>query len=84
MSTHDGGFGAVVMCAQDFLSALANRPKVIRLLLRLVFGRSAYHEFILLADCFVKMKQYMNYELDDHPYHKDKYRNDFSEGFERY
>lgn len=84
MSQYEQGSGAVTMCAQDFLSALANRPKIIRLLLRFVFGRSAYHEFILLSDCFVKMQHYMNYELDGHEYHKEKYRNDFSEGFNRY
>jgi hypothetical protein len=82
--SYDQGYGAVMMCAQDFLSALSERPRVVRLLLRFVFGKSAYHEFILLADCFVKMQHYMVYELDEHPYHKDKYRNDFAEGFKKY
>lgn len=84
MSKYDEGYGAVMMCSQDFLSALANRPKIIRLLLKFIFGKYAYHEFILLSDCFVKMRHYMNYELDDCSYHKDKYRNDFSDGFNRY
>lgn len=78
------GYGAVMMCAQDFLAALAERPKIIRLLLRFVFGEKAYHEFILLANCFVELENYMNYELDNHEYHKKKYRNDFSEGFKMY
>lgn len=78
------GYGAIKMCAQDFLSSLSRRPKIIRLSLRFIFGEKAYHEFILLADCFIRMNDYMEYELDYHPYHKEKYRNDFSDGFRRY
>ena len=78
------GYGAIAMCSQDFLSALSRRPKWIRLLLRYVFGEKAYHEFILLADCFVEKETYMEYELDNTEYHKKKYRNDFSEGFRKY
>lgn len=70
--------------AQDFLSALADRPKIIRLLLRFIFGEKAYHEFILLANEYIENGMYMVYELDHMSYHKDKYRNDFSEGFKRY
>lgn len=77
-------YGAIAMCAQDFLSALSRRPKIIRLLLRFIFGSKAYHEFILLADCYVKSGFYMNYELDDSAYHNDAYRNDFAEGFRKY
>jgi hypothetical protein len=77
-------YGAIAMCAQDFLSSLSERPKIVRILLRFVFGKHAYHEFILLADCFSKTEMYMNYELDESEYHHDKYRNDFSDGFKKY
>jgi hypothetical protein len=70
--------------AQDFLSALSERPKIVRLLLRWVFGKSAYSEFILLANEFIEDGYYMNYELEGMGYHKEKYRNDFSEGFKKY
>lgn len=70
--------------AQDFLRALADRPKIIRLLLRLVFGKYAYSEFILLANEFIEGEFYMNYDLEHMSYHKEKYRADFSEGFKRY
>jgi hypothetical protein len=75
---------SIVMCAQDFLSALSRRPKIVRILLKYIFGKYAYHEFILLADCFIKTNKYMVYELDDMDYHHEKYRDDFSEGFKVY
>jgi len=71
--------------AQDFLSALAARPKIIRLLLRFVFGKFAYHEFIFLANEFINKGYYMSYDLEDISYNKEgyeyKFRKDFSEGF---
>lgn len=77
-------YGTIAVCAQDFISSLSNRPKIIRLCLRFVFGEKSYHEFILLVDAFVKSKMYMNYECDEQKYHKEKYRNDFSEGLLKY
>lgn len=70
--------------AQDFLRALADRPKIIRLLLRYIFGKYAYNEFIFLANEFRNGTYYMEYDLEDMPYHKEKFRWDFSEGFRRY
>lgn len=77
-------FVGIQGAAKDFLAALAERPKIIRLLLRFVFGSKAYHEFIFLANEYIEDGHYMNYELDDMSYHKEKYRNDFSDGFKRY
>lgn len=78
-------YGAIAMCAQDFISALSNRPKIIRLLLRWIFGDVAYHEFILLVDCFIQAELYMNYELDNSHYHSiRKYPKDFSVGLRKY
>ena len=77
-------FVGVEGAAQDFLSALSERPKIIRLLLRWVFGKSAYSEFIFLANEFINKGSYMNYELDHMKYHEEKFRNDFSEGFRKY
>lgn len=70
--------------AQDFLSALSDRPKIIRVILRFVFGEKAYHEFIFLANEYINDGMYMNYELDEMNYHSEKYRSDFSEGFKKY
>lgn len=70
--------------AQDFLSALSERPKIIRVLLRFIFGEYAYHEFIFLANEFINDGNYMSYELEEMDYHKYEYRNDFSDGFKRY
>lgn len=71
--------------AQDFLSALSKRPKIVRVLLRFIFGESAYHEFIFLANEYINEGYYMVYELENMQYHKDfEYRNDFSEGFKGY
>lgn len=78
-------YSSIAMCAQDFISALSNRPKIIRILLRWVFGKYAYHEFILLVECFVKSALYMNYELDDASYHTIReYPKDFSDGLRKY
>ena len=72
------------MCAQDFISALSERPKIVRVLLRFIFGEKAYHEFILLVDCFIKADMYNVYECDNQKYHTEKYRNDFSVGLRKY
>lgn len=77
-------YGTIAMCAQDFISALSERPKVLRLCLRFIFGEKAYHEFILLTDAFIKSEMYNVYECDDMEYHKKEYRNDFSEGLRKY
>jgi hypothetical protein len=77
-------YGVIAACAQDFLSALSERPKIARVLLRFVFGKVAYREFVFLADCFIRTKTYMNYELNNASYHKEEPRKDFSEGFLKY
>lgn len=70
--------------AEDFIKALARRPKAIRLLLRFVFGKHAYREFVGMTDGFIMAEFYMNYELDEQEYHKEKIRNDFTEGMKFY
>lgn len=70
--------------AEDFVKALAERPRWIRLTLRFVFGKKAYREFIGLCDVLVASGTYLNYELDDMSYHKENVRTDFLEGAERY
>ncbi len=81
-------FVGVEGAAQDFLSALSERPKIIKILLRFIFGEFAYHEFIFLANEFINKRYYMNYSLDDIDYnkknHEYKYRSDFSEGFKKF
>jgi hypothetical protein len=70
--------------AEDFVKALAERPKIVRLMLRFVFGRKAYREFIGLTDTMIAAGRYFNYELDEMDYHREKVRSDFMEGAERY
>ena len=70
--------------AEDFVKALAVRPKIVRFLLRFVFGKYAYREFIGLTDTMIAAGYYFNYELDDMDYHKEKVRSDFLQGAKRY
>jgi hypothetical protein len=69
---------------QDFVKALAERPKFIRLILRFVFGKYAYREFIGIVDTLIAAGDYFNYELDNMDYHKEKVRSDFVQGSRHY
>lgn len=70
--------------SQDFIKALAHRPKIFRVLLRFVFGKHAYREFIGMVDLLILAGIYFNYELEDQEYHKEKTRSDFLIGAKRY
>ena len=70
--------------AEDFVKALAERPKIVRLLLRFVFGKKAYREFIGLTDTMIAAGRYFNYELDEMDYHKEEVRSDFLDGATQY
>lgn len=67
------------MWAQDFIGFLSERPKIVRLILRFIFGRKAYREFIGMVDVFVKIDQWLCVPSEAE-YHKEKVRNDFTEG----
>jgi hypothetical protein len=70
--------------AQDFVKALAERPKIVRLLLRFVFGKKAYREFVGLADTMIAAGYYFSYDLDKMEYHNEKVRSDFLDGAKQY
>ena len=65
---------AVAVCwATDFVSALKERPLVMRLLFRLVAGRYAYREFLGLVKELSGTGYYpgLDYELKDMDYHNE-------------
>jgi len=70
--------------AEDFVKALADRPKIVRILLRFIFGKYAYREFIGIVDALNAAGIYVNYELNHMNYHQGKVRSDFLEGARRY
>lgn len=66
--------------SQDFITALMCRPWIFRVLLRLVFGRYAYNEFIgLVKATGTGVLHYdLEYELKGMDYHKEKNPLDFT------
>jgi len=60
--------------AEDFLRALRNRPLILKLLLRPIFGKYAYREFIGLMDALMRNGEspYYDYGLESMDYHKDR------------
>ena len=64
--------------ALDFIRALLERPLIVKLLLRPLFGKYAYREFVGMVDS-LKSWDLVNigYYLKDCNYHKDKIRRDW-------
>jgi hypothetical protein len=73
-------YGAIAMCAIDFVRALRERW-IARMLFRFVVGKYAYSEFMLLIESLNKagLEPFpgFGYGLEDMNYHKDKYTNEW-------
>ena len=60
--------------AIDFIRALDERPIIIKYLIRFIFGRYAYREFLGMIEAIKKNGSYIftGYSLENQEYHKDK------------
>lgn len=60
--------------AMDFIRALNARPVIIKIMLRVIFGRYAYREFIGMIDAIEKAGYFafFDYDLEKSKYHNDK------------
>lgn len=67
--------------AQDFVSALQDRPWIARIIFKFVFGKYAYREFIGMVERleidYGVLHYDMGYELKDMEYNKAKVMFDF-------
>ena len=61
----------------DFVRALIDRPLIVKLLLRPLFGKYAYREFVGLVDSLKSWHLDIGYGLENCNYHKDKIRRDW-------
>jgi hypothetical protein len=59
--------------ASDFVRAMQNKPRIIKLIFRIIMGRYAYREFIGLMDDMTRagLFPYFDYSLENCKYHKD-------------
>lgn len=75
-------WGAIAMWALDFVRAAAERPLWLRIILKLVVGKSAFREFVGLVDELERggFLPYLRYELEGMEYHRDKMPLDWKRG----
>jgi hypothetical protein len=77
--TNNEEFALISAWAMDFVRAMKSRPKLLRLLFRIVAGRHAYREFLGLYDALDKAgyDPNMGYKLQRQSYHNERVEDRF-------